>query len=1220
TYIKGKGYYERTLILALTSGIIERVESNTGLSESAENAYKRMMNRSQSDRNYPLQIQKKDGHFIVQLKPGLSPTEYISDGARLSEGSGEAAESMNEWQARLKFYKGRLYEGLYQAFSGTTSGGFGMYVNSAGDMHTAFHVANVDTLILTDQIGLNLAPGNVSLASQQSLLREYSQRPALSEFAVSASERSGLSLRDHLDISLQILGVSPDAIQTLSRIGESNFYKFSFDWRHPDDTHSRRRTVYIAASQPLESLTYTEFPPELTDAIAANNGLDVFIEKAPYFYNEISRDVTRKTLEEGLGDSRGEKEILASNRLKSGLLKAGGLIFSDKEEYGADDAAFPTSGEWLVSETDDFEIIDTPESVNQLSASSEVAEDNGKWGNGRVQILHRIKGKPVSFIDRQGDSGSRLSYDTRPEESGMALPGYIRHDEAVRAAVNPDGAPLKIIYGGSGIDVVHFLKTFDASEGIFVSDFHGLTAADLKDVITLTGFGMQKLKASGDSAIQQYADYKNINGYANRHHVNELYKIKQALAFELLAAGATDIRVVEGRFPTIQFKWSYRPDEPLKIRTIQFAEADITVPAEYPQALKDVIESGFDGFYLRAGMEIASRYGQKKNPLVEYLYNYINQDGVFVTDDVGIIFDTSGGYTRPGAAEYYYDAFPIPVDDIDYVPVPNLIHLAEALLAETPATQALPADFYGWFVRIRRIKSLPEERQIFAAGNIPVKAARLGLVPQLPVLNAGLIQQFFDYGYWIEFESGDKGHTDAYIRHIEGKFDDPDFRDGERHAYLRNNHTYGEIEFIESPYSDSGEPGVELDNIYPRMPRNGLKLGQAAIETAIAFYLEQTDLPERKIHVPLTETRMVNALLEIRSLRAEQREYFGSGEYGIKGEMLPVPQEELEHWKQLNDRNRNMNISEFHRRSESGDMKRFSGARLTDALIYSALHDSARNYTDREWHQIPVGESDYSVRSTGRAKVEIRLNGILQAVNTDVNRVNPTQTSNAFWLSQRQLSTLRSLQSLNTSSKLNPVVLVLDSSPVSDLDPDDVRVDLYYESFARFAFLSGADVRLSQTEADRNSRYLQTAESVFERVRLELISEGREFRGRYLTADMGNPEKAVEAIVRASGISAKKEPGTIHLSIARLSADQPDLIVDFLSGAALIIAAAEHVRFDDDAAETGRIQRESIPAVIVSALADSLGLKGSDRTQKAFWMLEADSRADQIFFGAFPVD
>lgn len=2170
TYIKGKGYYEKTLILALTSGILESVESNDSISKSAENAYERMMKRSQSDKYYPLLVEKKQGHYEVSLKPGYSagarlsvnyqpyqelfdraiirgsskiadvsipsdetlmqfrikglqsddesirefalkevltidlqlgwyahislpgmftllnaderpshsilsvnhneciscavraakdnklwigqahilpdddtafssyvqywkilqyllengfekeslklvfsanhlfdidhgfpPEKTINElkaiavedagleadnivlrgrefgvlgdvwvdskkvltrhrdsglsiwyedfesvGARLASGSGETEESVNEWQARLKFYKGRLYEGLYEAFSDATSGGIGMYVNSAGDMHTALHTTNVDTLILTDQIGLNLTPGDISLGTQQSLLRDYSQRPALSEFTVSETERNGLSLRDHLELSLQILGVKPDAIQTLSRIGESNFYKFSFDWRHPDDSQSRLRTVYIAASQPLESLTYTDFPQELTDVIAVNNGLDVFIEKAPYFYMELTRDSTRKYWEKGVGDSRGEKEIFASNRLKSDLLKVGGLIFSDKEEYGIYDSIFPTSGEVLVSETVDFEIIDAPESVNNLNASYEVTEDNGNWGNGRIQILRRIQGSPVSPINGQSDSASRLSHDIRPEESGVALPGYIRHDESIRSVINPEGKPMKVVYGGSGADITHFLKTFDADKGVFVSFFYNLTGNDLRDVVTMAGFGMDKLKDSAGRNLEEYLKHKQINGYANRHHVNEPYRIKQVLAYELLASGATDIEVVEDEIPTLRFKWAYQAGETPRTREIQFIEADITQPLKYPEVLHSVIQSGFDGFYLRAGMEIPSRYGQSNYPFIEYLYNHINQSGVFVTDDTGIIFNDTGGYALRGTAEYFYDVFPVPIDDFEYIQIPNLISIAESILGMTPVAQASPADFYGWFMRIRRIKSSPEERQKFTAGNIPVKGARLSLAPQSPVLNAGLMQQFFDYGYWIEFESGDKGHTDAYIRHIEGKVEDPDFRDGNRQPYLRQGHTFGEIEFIESAYSDSGEPGVELDNIYPRMPQNGLKLGQAAIEAAIALYLDRTDLPDRRIHVPLTEARMVNTLLEIKSLRAEKHEYFRSGEYGIKGEMLPVSQEELNRWSRLNDRNRNMTIAEFRQSSSAGEMKRFSGsrlsrhdqlasnlaqtinqlkvqplnysvsvpglsdghvgvkfeldpeflptssgswirliakpssewaaldnrldrlipvnalelyrdsdefkppagsfgqmlmkmtdldgkpaveifevqyryglsglpthmrknikkwralavnaltdwaasrgvviyanpnnirpgeseledmiyrqftqlfedelnwslhpikndevmyinqknidriqlslldgerldteevlaniyqsfdvptpvtwtydlrspqgtiietvqveaviyydrifeqlilepagefrdkykddleilnmhasqvdigprgsilqfdldvqyidgdltlvfdesqpsrgykhinakditgslppnqlrrmlalglenavlkvidvgrsygvtrvlasskelinsryqakrdpgnvekhmgnfwemyefpyknkgwrlkkidryfgfqgepifwewdgtnndgarlsnemwgdqfsteewvdnvkktlaerseeaetsesefledlewidfitrskisvlieggelsdallllktlqsvyeqnptsaiadpeytnsrilaveglmkkvdvvddltfvanfilkedvesyevlkhikkdgfdvyfakvkrkdqneythvavtyekqsdgyqlafvsridgygikteyseendlfqphttafikgkkyyeatitallqsevatglisnvdtnlsdsakysyelmqrkstsaeypldvqfnqeskryyiklkttsasaeaakltgARLSDAQIQKALQGVAKRYSDRDWHIIPVSEKSYSVRNAGRGSSEIRLDGIVQIIREDRSPQKPEKQSSQKWLQQRQISDLRSAASLNANNALNPVVLVLDTSPISGLQSNDARIDLYYESFIRFAFIKGINIRFTGLGDDAAVRYQKIAESVASRVRLELVSDGLAVRSRVLNENEPNPKGAVEAIVRTSDNVSAKKANAVHLSLAKLSGEQPNQVVDFLSGVVLLIASAEHARFEENKSGETQIQRESIPSEIISALAGSLGLKGADREEKAFWMLEADTRAEKIFFGAFLVD
>lgn len=274
--------------------------------------------------------------------------------------------------------------------------------------------------------------------------------------------------------------------------------------------------------------------------------------------------------------------------------------------------------------------------------------------------------------------------DIRPANAGLLHLAYIKHDMAVKELVNPDNKPLKAIYGGAGADVSNFLLSTNAEEAYFIANYDNMSVGDLERCFNNPPKYIQKY------FNQAYSDKKFTNGFGLSRTLTSTEEIISAIAFELAAIGVRPDSVTVGSFegyPRIQFKWGYKGCEK-KQRTITLIDADVVYPMTYKKALKT---RTFDLYYQRAGVNIATDYGKKKENFIAYINEHIKPGGYFITDDHVV------GYERADDHSDRAKEFPL---DIPVVKTPDIEKAASQILY---MKLNLSRDiFYGWDVRVRQ--------------------------------------------------------------------------------------------------------------------------------------------------------------------------------------------------------------------------------------------------------------------------------------------------------------------------------------------------------------------------------------------------------------------------------------------------------------------------------------------------------------------------------------
>jgi len=306
----------------------------------------------------------------------------------------------------------------------------------------------------------------------------------------------------------------------------------------------------------------------------------------------------------------------------------------------------------------------------------------------------RIKGIVVPIILNVDTSPSVKAIS--PVESGLMLKMYADYDMEVKKVVNPGDEDISAVYFGAGMNISDFLLSTNATNGYFVARYGGLLPFDLVNCLRNPGLFRH------NSRLESYLNSRAKKGYIVTPIVEDVNMSLSVLVAELDAMGV-DLNTIsvdsDGGSPRIRFKWKYFGTSEEKTYSITFIDVeDVTVVQKYPQRLRDVIDRGFDIFYLKAGHSIVWDYQNGKDSFMHEINKGLKPGGYFVTDDYTL--DHSGRVTR-------YDLsgkFPLSeVELIDNDELNNLYHeiLQENGIVQESDPEQVAKVSYGWHLRIR---------------------------------------------------------------------------------------------------------------------------------------------------------------------------------------------------------------------------------------------------------------------------------------------------------------------------------------------------------------------------------------------------------------------------------------------------------------------------------------------------------------------------------------
>ena len=172
---------------------------------------------------------------------------------------------------------------------------------------------------------------------------------------------------------------------------------------------------------------------------------------------------------------------------------------------------------------------------------------------------------------------------------------------SLKKMVNPDGLPLKVVYGCSGNDCMTVLLATDAAEVFFV-DLTPTTYDRFQEALQQRIGG-----APLPSEITVYQSLKNFYGGGLSHYntdgTHKMVELESKFFADLAAMGVpldqVEIKNIDGE-PSIGFPWQYPGYPGSKRRYIRFIHSDITRPSEYVPSLRNLLREGIDIFYMKA--------------------------------------------------------------------------------------------------------------------------------------------------------------------------------------------------------------------------------------------------------------------------------------------------------------------------------------------------------------------------------------------------------------------------------------------------------------------------------------------------------------------------------------------------------------------------------------------------------------------------------------------
>ncbi len=285
------------------------------------------------------------------------------------------------------------------------------------------------------------------------------------------------------------------------------------------------------------------------------------------------------------------------------------------------------------------------------------------------------------------------------EVSHLLDPAYILHDWMILSVVNPSLKDYGLIYGAAGVDLSNALLSTNMTRGLFISDYFGwfkdaLTGAIPMDPRQILDPGTRARWLASELA-DRYRYNKEVFGYSVGEWLRGPLERLIAMTVELDALGVKNFQITSYEQSLgLDFEWQHPLGKTLSSRTVLFVDADITRSYAY----RELLGSGFNGYYQRAGEEVPLDYAQNPGFILE-LQDALPQGGYFITDDHA--YYHVPGTPRELAFTDRGSSFP---GGLPQLSIPHYKELTQAILKLRGGgiLSDAPAHRYGWDVRIRK--------------------------------------------------------------------------------------------------------------------------------------------------------------------------------------------------------------------------------------------------------------------------------------------------------------------------------------------------------------------------------------------------------------------------------------------------------------------------------------------------------------------------------------
>ncbi len=182
----------------------------------------------------------------------------------------------------------------------------------------------------------------------------------------------------------------------------------------------------------------------------------------------------------------------------------------------------------------------------------------------------------------------------------ISHPLYIGEYSEIRKRVNPNHDDVNLVYAASGDDIITALITTDATTLNFV-DKHVMQPDRLNEALN-------QWRKDGDA---WHIDVYESMAFTSADGMGKINGQEQRLIYKLKALGVKlqNIRIDEspGKPTQLKFEWNYL-NQPIKSRKLVFIRQDITDVATYTDEFQAILNSGVDGFMLKAALRIPEKY------------------------------------------------------------------------------------------------------------------------------------------------------------------------------------------------------------------------------------------------------------------------------------------------------------------------------------------------------------------------------------------------------------------------------------------------------------------------------------------------------------------------------------------------------------------------------------------------------------------------------------